>query len=429
MGWSPSLFLYLAASRRAASKAAQKLEDGLKNGTEENGRTDERLGIHSAARPSGPLLWFHTTSEGEALSVQELIRRMAEDRDELSFLITTTTPAAAAIVARRMPLRTQHQYVPYDVVPFIERFLDHWRPTVAIWTDAEFRPALVTLTADRGIPVFLIDARLATKTYQRWRWVPGLAGTLLRRFEKVLVADSQTATYLRRLGLPKANIEVTGVLEEGTAALACNEAERDALARVLAARPVWLSAFTDPSEESLVSEAHRIAIRMSHRLLLVLVPSNPDEGEAIAARLEAEGWTVALRSRNEEPEEDTHIYVADTRGEMGLWYRLAPITFMGTSIASGGGRNPFEPAALGSAILHGPNVSSFTDSYSRLGKEDATRLVRTAEELAHQIGELLSPDKAAAMAHNAWMVSSSGAEVTDRVMQLLFDALDSRTAS
>lgn len=426
MGWTPSLSLYLAASRRAASKAAQNLEDGLKNGTEEAGRTDERLGIHSAARPSGPLLWFHTTSEGEALSVQELIRRMAEDRDELSFLITTTTPAAAAIVTRRMPLRTLHQYVPYDVVPFIDRFLDHWQPTVAIWTDAEFRPALVTLTADRGIPVFLIDARLATETYHRWRWFPGLAGTLLRRFEKVLVADSQTATYLRRLGLPKTNIEVTGVLEEGTAALACNEAERDALARVLAARPVWLSAFTDPSEESLVSEAHRIAIRMSHRLLLVLAPSNPDEGEAIAARLEAEDWTVALRSRNEEPEEDTQIYVADTRGEMGLWYRLAPITFMGTSIASGGGRNPFEPAALGSAILHGPNVSSFAESYARLGKEGATRLVRTAEDLALQIGELLSPDKAAAMAHNAWMVSSSGAEVTDRVMQLLFDALDNR---
>ena len=428
MKFSPSLSLYLAASRRSLTLAKRRLAKGLALGQEDPTRSNERLGEPGLKRPDGPLLWFHTTSDGEALAVQELIRRMGEERDELSFLITTTTPSSAALVSLRMPPRTQHQYVPYDVVPCVERFLAHWKPTLGIWTDAEFRPTLVALTADRGIPIYMIDARLSRKSYHRWLWLPGLAAAQLRRFRRVLTADQQTARFLRHLGLPRQNVEVTGVLEEGTAALPCNERERDSLARLLAARPVWLSAFTDPGEEELACAAHRTAIRLAHRLLLIIVPSDPDQGEAIAARIEAEGWNVALRSHNEEPEEETQIYIADTLGEMGLWYRLAPITFMGTSIAGGGGRNPFEPAALGSAIIHGPNVSTFTDSYERLAKEGATRLVHSADDLAREIGDLLSPDKAAAMAHNAWVVSSSGADVTDRVMQLLFEALDESEA-
>jgi len=427
--YSPLLGLYLAWSARGARAFAErKLRERVEAGKEDPARLDERRGIAGRPRPDGPLLWFHAASVGESLALLELIRRLLDNREDLHVLITTGTVTSAALMADRLADRAIHQFAPLDAKPFVAAFLDHWRPDVAIWTESELWPTLVVETDARGVPMLLLNARMSRASHDRWRFARGVIRNLLGRFRAALVQDNATMGYLRRLGMPADRMKVLGTLKEGAAALPCNEAERAAIAADLAGRPVWLAASTHPGEEKLVLQAHRLARRSSPRLLLVLVPRHPDRGDEIAAMLQADGWRFTRRAAGEEPDEEAAVYLADTMGELGLWYRLAPISFVGGSLASVGGHNPFEPAALGSAILHGPYVANFAEIYRRLAEAGAARLVSSPEKLAGEVAQLLSPDQAATMASGAWQVISDGADVTDRALALVLDTLDAAGA-
>ena len=419
MGLSPALAAYLFLAERGLGMAERQLNRRLSEGKEDPDRLAERKGQSDLVRPTGPLIWFHAASVGESLSILELARRLGDLREDVHFLLTSGTVTSARMIAARMPERAVHQYVPIDARLFVRRFLDHWQPDLAVWTESELWPALIHETNRRGVPMVLLNARMSVATFQSWRWFPGAARSLLRRFRHILVQDQTTARYLRRLGMPAARIEVTGTLKEGSAALPYEETERAQFAKHLAGRPVWLAASTHPGEEKMVAKAHRQAARATQRLLLIIAPRHPDRSPEIIRDLEKDGWKIAVRSRGEFPDAQTQIYLADTLGEMGLWYRLAPVSFLGGSLVDIGGHNPFEPAALGSAILHGPHIHKVRDIYDRLAAAGATREVRSAGDLARTITRVMSPDQAAAMAHAAWEVSSSGAEVTDRALELL----------
>ena len=424
MRFSLALAAYLAFSARATRFAERKLADRLEAGKEDPDRLPERRGIASQDRPEGDLIWLHAASVGESLSLLELIRRMSEERPDLHFLVTTGTVTSAQVMAARLPPAAIHQFVPVDVLPWVRRFLDHWRPSLAVWTESELWPALISETRSRDIPMVIINARMSKASHDRWRFLKGMVRSLLLRFDEAHVQDDITASYLRNLGLPGDRLHVTGTLKEGAAALPCDEDERARLARVLNGRPVWLAASTHPGEEQKVLEAHKQALRVNPRLLLILVPRHPERGDQVADLIDAHGCSYARRSRGECPETDCAVYLADTLGEMGLWFRLAPISFVGGSLEPIGGHNPFEPAALGSVILHGPYVSNFVDIYQRLTEAGAARLVASPDSLAAAINDLLNPDRAAEMAHAAWEVCSAGAEVTDRALDMLFDYLD-----
>lgn len=429
MAWSPLLDLYLAWSARGARAFAErKLRERVEAGKEDPARLNERRGVAGLPRPGGPLVWFHAASVGESLAVLELIRRLLDEREDLHVLITTGTVTSAAVMADRLPERAIHQFAPLDAKPFVAGFLDHWTPDVAIWTESELWPTLVVETDARRIPMLLVNARMSKASHDKWRYARGVIRNMLSRFREALVQDHATMGYLRRLGLPGDRMRVLGTLKEGAAALPCNETERAALAADFAGRPVWLAASTHPGEEKLVLQAHRLARRSSPRLLLLLVPRHPDRGDEIAAMLQADGWRFTRRAAGEDPDEEAAVYLADTMGELGLWYRLAPISFVGGSLTSVGGHNPFEPAALGSAILHGPYVANFADIYRRLADAGAARLVSSPEKLAGQVTQLLSPEQAATMASGAWQVISDGADVTDRALALILDTLDSAEA-
>ena len=423
MGRSFGLACYLAFSERATGFAEKRLLERRERGKEDVSRFDERFGRSVVPRPDGTLVWFHAASVGESLSILELVRRLADQREDLQFLITTGTVTSAALVEARMPERALHQYVPVDARPFVRGFLEHWKPDLAVWTESELWPALMHETNAARIPMLLINARISKATNEKWRWFPGIAKSLLRRFDFVLAQDETTSKYLRRLGLPADRIEVSGTLKEGSAALPHDEAERTRFASQLAGRPVWLAASTHEGEEEMVAAAHRLAARSAQRLLLIIAPRHPERGPAIAKKLVAAGWDIAVRSKGEMPDVSTQIYLADTLGEMGLWYRIAPVSFLGGSLVDIGGHNPFEPAALGSAIIHGPHIHKVADIYARLAEAGATVEVKSVDELVKAIGKVLSPDRAAAMAHAAWEVSSSGAEVTDRALTLLLEHL------
>lgn len=419
------LSLYLAWSARGArSFAERKLRERLADSKEDVDRLEERRGVARVPRPGGPLIWFHAASVGESLAVLELIRRLLEEREDLHVLVTTGTVTSANVMMERLPERAIHHYAPLDAKPFVTAFLNHWKPDVAIWTESELWPALVVETHARDIPMLLLNARMSKASHDKWRFARGMVRSLLERFQAALVQDNLTMVYLRRLGMPTYRMKVMGTLKEGAAALPCNEADRAAMAANLAGRPVWLAASTHEGEEKMVLQAHRMAMRSSPRLLLILVPRHPDRADGVAELLRADGLRFTRRSADELPTDEAPVYLADTMGELGLWYRLSPISFVGGSLVAIGGHNPFEPAALGSAILHGPYVTNFVDIYDRLREGGAARLVSSSDKLAGQVATLLNPDEAATMAAAAWQVISDGADVTDRALALILDTLD-----
>lgn len=421
---SLAMSAYLAFSARAEGLATRKLEKRLSAGKEDPDRIDERKGVAGLARPAGPLIWFHAASVGESLALLEVLRLIAEDWGHINILVTTGTRTSAELMAKRLPAGAQHQFVPVDALPYVRRFLDHWQPDLAIWTESEFWPATLHETHKRKVPIVSINTRLSKVSHDRWRWIPSFMGSILRRFSLILAQDDATARYLKRLGARSDKVITTGTLKEGAQPLTYDEGERARFADVCAGRDIWLAASTHPGEEKIIVRAHSRARRSNQDLLLILAPRHPERGPELAAALRDQRWQVAQRSQNEPCTTETDIYLADTLGEMGLWYRLATVSFVGGSLVDVGGHNPYEPAGLGSAILHGPFVSNFVPVYDRLADAGAAQKVEDAMALANALSETLKPDVAAQFATAAWDVASEGAGVTDTVLEHLTPYLE-----
>lgn len=347
-----------------------------------------------------------------------LARRLI-DEDGIEILLTSPHGISArdGLIAQLPPGET-----PADA----REFLEHWRPEIAVFAEGELRPAILNQADVRKIPLLLVNGRAPRFPRDRDGWYPGLMRSALAQFSQVSAVDEAAAKLFRRAGAPLGRVAVTGRMEDESAALPCSEAERAALAALLATRPVWFAAGLPLAEEAAVLRAHRSAMQHSHRLLLVLAPDDPGDALARATRIEtSEGWSVALRSRDEEPDPAVEILVVDNPAEYGLWYRLAPVTFLGGSLSgSGAGRNPFEAAALGSAILHGTRTGRFGPAFARLALARASRAVASAADLADALSDLLSPDRAARLAQSAWAVVSDGSEVTDALLHRIRDLMD-----
>ena len=418
-----ALWCYYQLMRRANRYVERRLTSRLLMGKEDPERLEERLGISLAERPTGNLIWFHAASVGESLSLVELIKRISSSQPDYNFLITTGTITSAKLILSRLPSNAVHQYIPVDTPKAVEKFLDRWRPSLAIWTESEFWPNLISFTAARDIPMILINARISEKSYRRWRFFKKSLKYLIEKFNYSLIQDEKTVKYFSKIGISSNNFELTGTLKEGSAALPHSEIEQVEISKQILNRPVWLAASTHEGEEKLIAAAHRHASKASQGLLLIIVPRHPERGLEIASILTKENFKICLRSRKDKISSDTQIYIADTLGELGLWYRVAPVSFVGGSLVPIGGHNPFEPAALGSAILYGPYVENFKDIYNRLNVAGAAVKIEEASELGVKLIETLSPENAAKLAQAAWEVSSNGAEITDRAIKLIYENL------
>ncbi|MCG7495152.1 3-deoxy-D-manno-octulosonic acid transferase [Thalassobius sp. Cn5-15] len=374
------------------------------------------------SRPAGEVIWAHANSLQKAASLIQLFTLLEVQRPGLHLLLTT---APGLSQPDHLKSNMYWQVIPEDTAADVTRFLDHWQPDLCLWTSGDLRPAAIEMTARRKIPLLLLDAEASALEDARFRWLPDMSRTLLQRFARIIAVDEAAAQRLGRIGITRKAVRVLGTLQEGGGALTCDEATREDLAKQLGNRPVWLAAMAQMDELGMIGQAHKAALRLSHRQLLILVPDNPEDGSQMADRLRRWGWRLAIWSEGQQPDEDTQILLADTYGEMGLWYRLAPVTFMGSSLVPGfGGRDPYEPAALGSAILYGPNVGRYLSAYSRFVAAGAARIVKDADSLASALATLSAAEQVAAMAHAGWDVSSAGAEVTDEVIEMIHDALD-----
>lgn len=366
------------------------------------------------ARPAGPLVWLHAPSVESLTQMMGLARRIEEEE---GFGVLLTTGADVPPVGGATLLEA----VPPDLPAEARAFLNHWKPDLAVMAEGELRPALLHEAEEMGIPLVMVEARAPAFPKDREGWWPGLMRALLSAFRAVHAVDGAAARAFRRAGAPPQAVVTVGRLEYPSVALPCTEAERAALARTLSTRPVWFAADLPEAEEDRIIEAHRAALKLTHRLLLILAPQKAERLEALAQRLEdREGWAVARRYAEEEPDADCQVYLVDPGAEFGLWYRLAPITFLGGSLSdSGATRDPMEAAALGSALIHGPRAGIFGTALGRLAAAQATTLVGSASDLGEAVSDLLSPDRSARQAKAAWEAASDGREATDAALRLV----------
>lgn len=365
-------------------------------------RRDAAEGLSWPPRPVGRLVWLHAPRIEAVQGLVQMANKLSAE-DGLNTLLTG--PQGSGQLAP-----------PADQPTDVKAFLDHWKPDLIVLSDGEIRPALLFEAETRGLPAMVVDGREPYLVRGRDGWFPGLLRGAVATLAQVFALDEAAARAYRKAGA--AQVETVGRMEEVSAALPCHEGERDALAKALQARPVWLAASVPQAEEAAVVAAHRAALRLSHRLLLILAPDNCARGKPLAEELEAqEGWVVARRDLEDEIDAETTVYIPDSDQEFGLWYRLAPVTYLGGSLAgTGAQRSPLEPAALGSAIIHGPRPGGFGALFGRLGAARGARAVASGADLAEALGDLLAPDRAALMAQAAWAVASDGAEVTEKVL-------------
>lgn len=414
---------YRGATWLAAPLVRLYLRHRLALGKEDADRLPERRGEASRPRPAGPLVWLHAASVGESQSALALVGRILESREDMHVLVTSGTVTSARLLEQRLPPRAMHQFVPVDLAAWVRRFHDRWRPDLALFVESEFWPNLILETAARGCPLVLVNGRLSARSFARWQRAPALARTLLGRFVLCLGQTGQDRDRLAALGAPR--VEYLGNLKYSAAPLPADEATLGALRRAVAGRPLWLAASTHPGEEALAADAHEVLAPRHPGLLTVIAPRHPGRGDEIATMLSARGLRVRRRSSGETPAQEDDVYLADTLGELGLFYRLAEIVFIGGSTGTLGGHNPLEAAQLHCAVLHGPDMANFRTVAADLKAAGAAVEVTGADDLADQVDRLLRDNEARRdLANGARKVTAANADALDRVMDALTPFLD-----
>ncbi|MGQ0457838.1 MAG: glycosyltransferase N-terminal domain-containing protein [Hyphomicrobium sp.] len=359
-----------------------------RRGKEDPSRRGERLGFAGHPRPEGAVIWTHAASVGETIAVLPLIEDILKEIPHAHVLMTTGTTTSAELAARRLPARAVHQYVPLDVPQYAARFLDHWRPNLAMFTESDIWPNLVLATAARNIPLALVNARMSPRSQRRWRKGAHIGRPLFSRFAVALAQNSAIAKTLKRLGSP--NVIVAGNLKIDAPPPPIDADAHDALRTAVADRPVFLASSTHPGEDEAIAAAHRSLLPVIPNLLTIVAPRHPERGGDVVRLFGEYGFATAQRSANALPAPATSVYVADTIGELGTLYAVAPVAFIGGSLIPHGGQNPIEAVRHGSVVLSGPHVHNFRDAYDALIAGGGAFTVGNADDIAREVRRLLS---------------------------------------
>lgn len=417
----PALRVWLGLSAVVAPLARWHLRRRAARGKEDPARMEEKLGVASLPRPEGVLVWMHAVGVGEALALPALIRAMRAQRPDIAVLVTTSSRTSAAALAPNMPDGALHQFLPLDARPFLRRFLDHWRPDMSVWAERDLWPAMVWAVDRRGIPLALVNGRLTQASARAKRRAGGLYRDLLRRFAHLGAQEPDSAARFAMLGAGQ--VQVTGALKAGADALADQPEARARIAPRLQGRRVWIAASTHPGDEAAVAQAQRQLLREAPQTCLVVAPRDPGRAAPLCDDLARAGCTAArIGAGNVLPGGEFDTLVLGEVGQLGLWYRLADTAFVGGSIAPIGGHNPYEPARLDCAVLHGPHVGNFAADYAAFHAAGAAREVRDGPSLA----AALSDPGCGEMRPAAATVAAAGRAALQAEAQRLLDLLDRR---
>jgi 3-deoxy-D-manno-octulosonic-acid transferase len=389
-------------------------------GKEIESRLGERFGWSAEPRPPGDLLWLHAASVGETVSALPLLPLLPPG---LHVLFTTGTVTSARLLQSRLAATggaswatcVIHRFVPLDVPAWAAAFLDHWRPEAACFIESEIWPNLLAACSKRGVRLGLINARMSARSARRWRLAGAFIAELLGSFTWIAAQSEADAARLRALGAR--NVTAPGDLKLAADPLPVDEAELIRLKTRLAGRPVWLAASTHPGEEALAASVHATLRPRFPNLLTILVPRHPERGEAVARLLGG----APRRSKGEDPGD---FWIGDTLGEMGLFYRLSRIVFLGKSFTPGGGQNPWEPARLGCAVAVGPNTANFDEAVANLSATGGLAIVQNEAALSAWVGGMLAePERCQACGEAALNAAASAGGLPRHFASLIEDLL------
>ena len=365
------------------------IEKRKKMGKEDVKRFNERVGRPTKPRPDGRLIWLHGASVGESISMLPLINRLLEIYPDAHVMVTTGTTTSAEVMAKRLPERAFHQYLPIDNPVFSARFVRHWQPTIALWFESEFWPAMLSTIKRRNIPLILINGRISNKSFKRWQQFDFVIKEILDCFTACLGQSEEDAYRLRALGAKDAMC--LGNLKYAGLPIPVDEDKKKEIQTEIGNRPVWLVSSTHSDEEAKIGRYIKELISKHEGLLTIIAPRHPNRGTEIRDILRDKyQLNTALRSANEKITAQTEVYIADTIGEMGIWYELCPIVFIGGSLIPHGGQNFMEPSRCRDAVIVGPHMHNFTDAMNRAKRADAIIQVDETVDLIEMVDQLLS---------------------------------------
>lgn len=365
------------------------IEKRKKMGKEDVKRFNERVGRPTKPRPDGRLIWLHGASVGESISMLPLINRLLEIYPDAHVMVTTGTTTSAEVMAKRLPERAFHQYLPIDNPVFAARFVRHWQPTIALWFESEFWPAMLSTIKRRNIPLILINGRISNKSFKRWQQFDFVIKELLDCFTACLGQSEEDAYRLRALGAKDAMC--LGNLKYAGLPIPVDEEKKKEIQDEIGERPVWLASSTHSDEEVKIGRHLKDLLAKHSGLLTIIAPRHPNRGVEIKNALrEKYQLNMALRSANEKIMPETEVYIADTIGEMGIWYELCPIVFIGGSLIPHGGQNFMEPSRCRDAVIVGPHMHNFTDAMNRAKRADGIIQVDETVDLIDMVDQLLS---------------------------------------
>ena len=397
------------------------LKKRLHKGKEDGARLNERRGTPNLARPSGKLVWLHAASVGEAQSALILINALLNAHPDIHILVTTGTLTSAKRMQDSLPPQAIHQFIPLDSPSWAAQFIDYWQPDLVLWMESELWPNLLLEIKKRKIPAALINARLSKRSYRGWKLFRSSAQQVLETFQIILAQTHQDAKRFKKLGV--SCVEVTDNLKYSAAPLECDTEDLNILKHAIGERPLCVYASTHAGEEAM---AMRVHMRLEHsypELLSIIIPRHPNRGDEILKLADTQNIKAVLRGDNKAlPDQDSEIYIADTLGELGLFYRLSDIVYIGRSLSDdgGGGHNPIEAAQLKSAIIHGKHIQNLQDIYDDMAKAQANLCVNNEEALYEALKNLLSnPAHKKQLIVHAENFANAKSHVIDRVIDLL----------
>ncbi|MBW6505359.1 MAG: 3-deoxy-D-manno-octulosonic acid transferase [Rhodobacteraceae bacterium] len=371
------------------------------------------------------MICLHISTPEAQPAALVLVRAILRLRPGIGIVVTGANAGAA------LPAGAISTAAPAGTALAARAFLAAWSPDLVLFVGAVTPQMMLTAflveAAAQRVPLLLAEARFSAPGGARlpWFWSRAILRAQLAFFQRVLVPDQASVAWLGRLGAALDRVQTSGSIREPVEPLPCTEAERSALARQLRSRPVWFAVAVPEAEEATVLDAHERALMRAHRMLLIVLPKTPERAALIAAAAEARGLRAARRTLEEEPEDDVQVLVVEDESELGLWYRLAPVTWMGGTLMQGDSlRSPLEPAALGSAIVHGPAIAAHSADFARLSEARACRVAGSPAALADVVVELIAPDRVATLAHNAWVTISGDAGVAENIARQVLADMD-----
>ena len=401
------------------------LKKRLSKGKESQSRYLEKASVIKKARPPGTLIWVHGASVGEAQSALILVNKITQSYPNINVLMTTGTLTSATLMEKKLPPNAFHQFYPLDHPQWVQKFIQHWQPDAVLWMESELWPNMLSAIKDAQIPAALINARMSEKSFQTWKKIPSLANKTISTFNRILCQTPTDQGYYNALGA--ADTLVTDNLKYSATPLSCDQDDLETLRKSITDRPVWLYASTHDGEEQIACELHRKLAKEIPALLTIIVPRHPERRDEIRSTCSTDDLNLKFRGENKAPPSNTdQIYIADTLGELGLFYSVSPVACIGRSLSNdgGGGHNPIEAAQQNTAVIHGKNIQNLQDIYDEMDNENAAICVDTPQDLYDTIRELLlNKDKLKEAQQKALIFSRKKVGVIDVVMTELFPIL------